>query len=517
MLDLILSIFEYKLFWIHVIGLAVYYVYLKFVAFTYWQRKNVPHEKPVLIFGNILRSCLGLVSIGEDVKRNYDKFRDHPVHGIYMLSNPVLMVNDPELVRLVLVKEFSKFRDRGLYHNEKVDPLTANLFFLPGEKWKRLRSKLSPTFSSSKLKSIYPLIKEIGDELIKTVEKSIVNGNVVIEVKDLSSRYTTDTIVSMAFGFNCNTLKDPKSDFRKYGDMIVKKRPNIQLTFGMFSPELLTFLRIRLIDKVVYEFFIRVFSEMVNLRKKGNVKRDDVLNLLMQLVEKGYIGVNDEEIRKPINETDRITLLEAYAQAFVFFFAGFETSSGTIAYALYELALHPEIQDRVRDEIRDLMDTSHGCSYENCVNRTKYLEMVINETLRKHPTSPFLNRICTEDCEFPSVNMNVQKGTKIMISASGIMRNSNFYPDPDKFDPERFSQENIDSRNPYTFLPFGQGPRSCIGIRLGMIQTKIALISLLSKFRCSPCLDTPVPLKYSPKSIVQVPDRGIPLRFERAR
>lgn len=104
-----------------------------------------------------------------------------------MLSNPILMVNDPELIRVVLVKEFARFRDRGLYFNDKVDPLTSNLFFLPGEKWRKLRSKLTPTFTSGKLKQIYPLIKEIGDELAKTVEKDMTKSD-IIEVKDLTAR-----------------------------------------------------------------------------------------------------------------------------------------------------------------------------------------------------------------------------------------------------------------------------------------------------------------------------------------
>lgn len=104
-----------------------------------------------------------------------------------MLSNPILLINDPELIRFVLVKEFSKFRDRGLYFNDKVDPLTSNLFFLPGEKWKRLRSKLTPTFTSGKLKEIYPLIKEIGDGLATVVYKSLEKSE-FIEVKDLSAR-----------------------------------------------------------------------------------------------------------------------------------------------------------------------------------------------------------------------------------------------------------------------------------------------------------------------------------------
>lgn len=97
------------------------------------------------------------------------------------------MINDPELIRLVLVKEFSRFRDRGMYYNEQVDPLSGHLFFLPGEKWRILRAKLSPTFTSGKLKQMFPLIKEIGDDLIKIGNKTMEQNNIV-ELKDLIGR-----------------------------------------------------------------------------------------------------------------------------------------------------------------------------------------------------------------------------------------------------------------------------------------------------------------------------------------
>lgn len=108
-------------------------------------------------------------------------------------------------------------------------------------------------------------------------------------------RYTTDTIASIAFGVNCDSLNHPDSEFRKYGDMIVKKRPNIQLTFGMFSPGILTFLRIPIIDKPVFNFFVKAFSDMVEYRKREKIVRNDFLNLLIQLIEKGQVDETEGE------------------------------------------------------------------------------------------------------------------------------------------------------------------------------------------------------------------------------
>lgn len=107
-------------------------------------------------------------------------------------------------------------------------------------------------------------------------------------------RYTTDTIASIAFGYNCDSLNDPDSEFRKYGDMIIKKRPTILVAFGMFSPSMLHLLRVPLIPKPVFNFFIKTFSEMLEYRKREKIVRNDFLNLLIQLIEKGQIEDAEE-------------------------------------------------------------------------------------------------------------------------------------------------------------------------------------------------------------------------------
>ena len=97
------------------------------------------------------------------------------------------MINDPNLIRDVLAKEFANFHDRGIYCNEKIDPLTGHLFLLPGKKWRNLRVKLTPTFTSGKIKQIFPILKATGDTLANFLEDKARLGE-VIEVKDIISR-----------------------------------------------------------------------------------------------------------------------------------------------------------------------------------------------------------------------------------------------------------------------------------------------------------------------------------------
>lgn len=92
-----------------------------------------------------------------------------------------------------------------------------------------------------------------------------------------------------------------------------------------------------------------------------------------------------------------------------------------------------------------------------------YIFLYIAETLRKYPPAPTLQRICTEEIDLPTTNIHVPKDTSITIPIFGLHRDPSIYPDPDRFDPERFNEDKIAARHPYTYLPFGEGPRICIG------------------------------------------------------
>ncbi|XP_011702923.1 PREDICTED: probable cytochrome P450 6a14 [Wasmannia auropunctata] len=192
-------------------------------------------------------------------------------------------------------------------------------------------------------------------------------------------------------------------------------------------------------------------------------------------------------------------MAEATAQSYVFFVAGFETSSMTATFALYELALHQDIQEKVRKEIDEILTKYCNDLTYDAVNEMAYLHKVVNETMRKYPPLPMLNRICTKELILPTTNICVPEGTLVTIPVLGLHRDPSIYPDPDKFDPERFNADKIEKRHPYTYLPFGEGPRNCIGSRFGYVLTKVGLVSLLSKYKFKLDPRTPVPLVFHEK------------------
>ncbi|XP_033209032.1 probable cytochrome P450 6a14 [Belonocnema kinseyi] len=507
-----------KLFWSTTIVFGIY-LYLKFVIFNYWKRKGIPHEVPIIPVGNILPVTLGKQCTGELIQESYERFKSNPLHGMYMFHIPHLVINDPDLIRLILIKNFAHFCDRGLYFNNDVDPLSGHLFFMPGDEWKHLRSKLSPTFTSGKMKQMFPLVVKVTEDLKKALGASIGKSSTV-EVKDLLSRYTTDMIASIAFGVECNSLKNPDAKFREYGKKAVDINP-VKVSLMMFFSKLMDILRIPINSKEVSKFFNTVFSDVIAHRKANNVPRKDFLDLLIQLMDHGKVEGDETNVTdnpkddiKTVKNTEAISMSEACAQAFVFLIAGFETSSSTSTYCLHELALKPDIQDKLRQEINENLGGRHDFSYED-VHALPYLHKVVSETLRKYPIVPILNRICIKDYKIPNSNFCVPKGMNIIIPILGLHKDPNIFPDPEEFSPERFDSVEMAKRHAFTYLPFGEGPRICIGKRFGLLQVKFALIKILSHYRVSVCDKTEIRIKPTIRHVLLTPVDDVFLRVEK--
>lgn len=491
------------------------YLYFKLVVYNYWRKKGISSEEPSFPFGNVGESVRDIKSIGEIFKEIYKKYKSKPYIGTYAFFQPNLLINDPEVIRFVLAKEFSSFHDRGMYCNEKVDPLSGHLFLLPGKKWRNLRVRLTPTFTSGKIKQMYDTLQESTALLNQFLEKKARNES-EMEIKEILSGFFTDIIVSIAFGIKSNCMEDPSSEFRYWGKKVFEPRRVVN-ALAAFTPIILDTFSIPFTDSGVSKFFIKAFEETVDYRLNNNVVRRDFLDLIIQLMKNGYVEADDEKRFDPVNniskETEKLNTLEAAAQAYVFYLAGFETTSTTVTYCLYEMAFNQDIQRKLQEEI-DATKKKHGSFTYNSINEMSYLHMVVSETLRKYPPVPILNRVCTKDIELPNTDIILNEGTLVTIPVFGIHMDPDIYPEPDKFIPERFTEENIKARHQYTYLPFGEGPRICIGMRFGLIQAKIALTNILSKFKVSPGPKTQRKLSYEPGSFVLQAKGGIHLRVE---
>ncbi|XP_037947261.1 probable cytochrome P450 6a23 [Teleopsis dalmanni] len=482
-------------------SLLVYYI--KYLL-SYWKRRGIPHDEPSFPQGNMV-GFAKTKHITELLTPVYNKYKgnNRPFAGFYFLVKPSVLVLDLELVKNVLIKDFDKFDERGIFFNERDDPLSGNLFQINGEKWRPLRHKISPTFTSGKMKFMFPTVTKIGDEFVNVFSEKVASTNSgVLEITDLLGRFTADVIGTCAFGLECNSLRNPNAEFVVMGRRaFVDRRHNRFVdTFLHSFPKLARNLRMASIHPEIEAFYMRIVKETVEYREKHNIKRQDFMDMLIEMK-------NSAE--------NPITFEELAAQAFVFFLAGFETSSTTMGFALYELAQAQQVQDKMRAEINQVLKKHNNeFSYE-CMQELKYVEKVIAETLRKHPVLSQLVRSAKADYTTSEPNYVIEKGTNVIIPVYAIHHDADIYPEPNKFDPERFSEEEQQKRPHCSYLPFGEGPRNCVGLRFGKMQTCIGLTYLIRNFRFSVCEQTKIPFDLVKSNFLLSPQNGIYLKVEK--
>ncbi|RZC34666.1 cytochrome P450 6a14 [Asbolus verrucosus] len=460
--------------------LVVVTAYLKW-KLSYWNKVGLPTLNPVLFFGNIKQLLLGRQTFGEQFQEIYKEIRAKQLQhaGIYFGVTPFYVPVDPEIIKHILQTDFQHFVNHGVFIDERHDPLSGHLFNLEGAKWKNMRIKLTPTFTSGKMKMMFQTLVDCTVGLKAIMDESATNDTPV-DIKDTLGRFGTDIIGSVAFGLECNSLKDPNSLFRKYGKKVFEDNAwdRIKASLQFIVPRgVLKILKFKMTKSDVEKFFMKVVSETVNYREQNNIYRKDFMHLLLQLKNRGAI-VDDEKITDERGKIEEkaLTMNELAAQAFVFFIAGFETSSTTLTFALYELATHPDIQEKLRQEINSVLKKHDNQLTYNGVMEMTYMDKVLNETLRKYPPVAILVRRCTKDYTIPHTMVRIKEGVNVSIPVLGLHRDPEYYPDPEVFDPERFSEKSKNARPTTVWIPFGQGPRTCIGIVTAILIGIIAYL-----------------------------------------
>ncbi|XP_029175227.1 cytochrome P450 6a2-like [Nylanderia fulva] len=483
--------------------LTVYY-YLS-SNYDFWKSRGVRGPKPLPGFGNIKDFLLNKKFGGDLLRDIYNEYKEEGMIGIFARKTPILLVKDPELIKDILIKDFSNFANRGRPVNVKSHSLSQHLFKLEHERWRHLRTTLSPFFTSGKLKEMFFLMLKCADHLEQYIDK-LTDKNKLIECRELTAKFTIDIISTCAFGLEINALSDENSEFRKMGKLVFAPswKNNLLAKIKQFLPLLYEVIHYFLPRSEITAFFTRVVRDTMKYREMNNVIRHDFIDILREL-KKHPDKVGD------IKLTDSLIT----SQAFVFFIVGFETSSTTISNALYELALNQDIQDKLREEIdEEYIKNGSNLIYEN-VKKMNYLDKVFKETLRKYPPATVLKRQSMSSYTFEGTNVSIPKDQKVWIPIFAIHRDPNIYPKPDIFDPERFADEVVQTRHAMHFLPFGDGPRNCIGARFAIHQTKIGLIKVLRNYKVETCDKTQIPYVIDPKAVLLTPKDGIHLKISK--
>lgn len=503
--------------WIIALALLALIAYLLYrwstANYDYFEQRGVPYVLPWKTYWEMAR---GKVHALEAAGEGYRRFPDKRFSGFFVFRQPGYLIHDPELIKQITIKDFDHFVDHSFNISPELDPfLGRSLFFESGSSWKHGRVGLSPAFTGSKMRNMFELLTGYCDGAMQRLVESVgSDGKVEKDIKDLFQRFGNDIMASISFGMDIDSVRDPDNVFHQKGKRFTSTTGIQGLKFFLVTlggESLLKWLGIRLTPRDVADFYLDVVSKTIRYREENKVIRPDFIHLLLQArknmlhneqnddkLESAGFSTVQEHLKATTENPKQWTDIDIAAAAASFFFGGIETTTTMLCFAIYETSLNPDIQRKLLQEI-DAVQEELGNSkltYES-IQKMKYMDMVVTETLRKWPPFGVLTRRCNKQYVMENsdgTKVTLEKGAHVQFSIHSIQRDPQYYPDPMRFDPERFSEENRHQINQDTYLPFGSGPRNCIGSRLALMQAKCLLFYLFQYFTVEISERTDVPM-----------------------
>jgi cytochrome P450 family 3 subfamily A len=268
------------------------------------------------------------------------------------------------------------------------------------------------------------------------------------------------------------------------GIMFLMSFPNLCYYFEKFTKR-------AVFQSDVDEFFIKTLTEIMKQRMKDFEAKDkynDAVQLLLNAMEEETTKFTKEDadiISETVEKVSKRTLtrMEIIAQLLIFLAAGYETTATTLHFVTYILSQRPDVQDKVRDEVNEIFGDKKEIGYDD-VSKFVYMNAVIDETLRIFPPATRLNRLCQKETVINGVKF--EKGSVFSVPIYAIHHNPDIYENPEEFIPERFLPDESDSRHPMAFLPFGAGPRNCLGMRFAEYELRVTLAWIIKKYKFIP-------------------------------
>ncbi|XP_062034075.1 cytochrome P450 4F2-like [Lepus europaeus] len=436
---------------------------------------------------NWLFGHLGLITLTEEGLRILTQLvATFPQGFIYWMGPiiPSIVLCHPDTIRPVLNASAAIAPKDIVFYSFLKPWLGDGLVVSAGDKWSRHRRMLAPAFHFNILKPYVKIFNNATNIMLAKWQRLTSEGSARLEMYEDISLMTLDSLQKCIFSFDSNCQEKP-SDYIAANVELTYLFARRQQNFLLYT-DFLYYLtpdgqRFRRACRVVHAFTEAVIQErrrtLLNqgiddfLKAKAKTKTLDFIDVLLLTKDEDGKGLSDEDIR---------------AEADSFMFAGHDSTASSLTWILYNLAKHPEYQERCRKEVRELLRDRGGEEIEwDDLAQLPFLTMCIKESLRLHPPLLGISRSCTQDMRLPDGRV-IPKGVICFINIFGTHHNPAVWQDPEVYDPSRFEPEKVKDRSPLAFIPFSAGPRNCIGQTFAMIEMKVALVLLLLHFRFLP-------------------------------
>ncbi|XP_077559268.1 cytochrome P450 3A4-like isoform X2 [Haemaphysalis longicornis] len=477
--------------------------------FSYFEKLGIPGPKPNIIWGN-LREYHSM-ELYKVLGKWHQQYGD--IFGFFNGDVPFVVVNDLKLIEEIYVRNFQNFVDRGLtMMTDQMHPfLKKSIIHICGSPWKNIRTAVACGFTARKLKLMMPHIEENADIFIKYMGKYADSGKEVHMLHKFEE-LSMDYVARGAFGIDERFQGKPdhpalavaKATLR--GCMIgpFHMIAHCTTTFGALMKPL-HWLSLCL-GEYSFQNLTDQTAKIVELRKQDpSLRKPDILQNLLdaEYVETEQDG-NDTSLSNVSLKYRALTTEEIVTSASTLFVAGFETTAAALSYTVYLLAKHPEVQERLRQEIADAVAYNGFLNYEVVMKKAKYLAQVVDEALRLFPPGlTFMTRRAKEDFVYDDIRFKA--GTCFMVSQYQMQRSPNSWTDPSEFIPDRFSG---DHHPVLRHMPFGVGPRNCVGMRLALLNIRYTVARILQKYRLELGPSQKGTMEMGQYAMVSTPARG---------
>ncbi|CAN7985068.1 unnamed protein product, partial [Ixodes hexagonus] len=422
------------------------------------------------------------------------------VVGLMTVGTPTLMVADPELLQQIMIGDFSSFPNTQ-FIGRSGDPVLDNMLLaLTDDEWRATRSIVAPTFSTSKIRNMVPVLNACAQDTVQSF-CDVAEKGIPYDVKIIFTAYVVDVIAQTNFSIRLDSHRNSNNPFVVQATRIFGTE-NWRAFFCFQFPRLSTALGLRIFAPEAIDFFAGLMTELLQRRKcDAENEMQDFIRLLMNAEPMddcaGANGVG-KPAKKRVLSRDRIL-----SQAVLFFLAGVDTSATTLAMSAYHLALNQDVQAQLVEEIDQAIRTHKEITLDVIMD-LPYLDAVVMEVLRISGPVTMTYRSCVKDTKVGTIP--VEKGTLVRIPIYSLHHDERYFRNPEVFDPTRFLKENRKLINPFTYMPFGEGPRQCIGVKYSLLTIKFCLFHVLSKISFQVCPETVIPPRYKPVILVMIPD-----------
>ncbi|XP_053753332.1 cytochrome P450 4F2 isoform X1 [Panthera pardus] len=421
---------------------------------------------------------------------------------------PLITLCHPDMIRTITNASAAIAPKDVVFYSFLKPWLGDGLLLSAGDKWSSHRRMLTPAFHFNILKHYVKIFNDSVNVMHAKWKRLVSEGSTRLDMFEHISLMTLDSLQKCVFSFDSNCQEKPSeyiAAILELSALVAKRHQQIFMHMDFLyylTPDGQRFRRAcRLVhnftDAVIQERRRTLPDEGVDdfLKAKAKAKTLDFIDVLLLTKDKDGKQLSDEDIR---------------AEADTFMFGGHDTTASGLSWVLYNLAKHPEYQERCRQEVQELLRDREPKEIEwDDLAQLPFLTMCIKESLRLHPPVTVVSRCCTQDVVLPDGRV-IPKGVICLVSIFGTHHNPSVWPDPEVYNPFRFDPENIKERSSLAFIPFSAGPRNCIGQTFALTEIKVVLALTLLRFRVLPDKEEP---RRKPELILRA-EGGLWLRVE---